>query len=559
MPGRRVEILKRIEEGEALPSLSPLTVRLIETASDESCTVRDISDLIGQDPSLTTRVLKLCNSVFYAQRTKVSTLSRAVVLLGIERVRSIALGLSLRDTFPLGVQGGMDYDGFWKISLYRALIAHELALKIGEIPAEEAFVAALILEIGQLMLYTALSPEERGSYPRGRPPTEQLLQWERNALAIDHREAGRIILTKWRFPARLIEVQSFFGTKAFHDEASPLARLCELARLGSETLFTEGNSLYALHKNGYKLYHVTPHAINDILIDAIMRMEQTASAMELESDKEKDLLAVMERANQALQKLNFHMAGQIQMFLDRAESQFGSGDSCSYEQIAQARDKAIESALQAVAHEIRNPLLSLGGFVHRLSKTGAVKSEYISMILQEASRIDHVLHELSDFSRHYQPDFHAMNLSLLAEEALEEFRQPIKEKNVSVVKQYDPDDVPDIYLDTTGMKRVLAQFIGNAVHSINDTDGRLVLTIQTHRSRDEVSVSIEDNGAPFDDSVLPVLTDPILTSRTFGAGLGLPTARKIVAWHGGRIDMKQGQLGGKRVDVFLPFSVPERV
>ncbi|HEN21387.1 MAG TPA: HDOD domain-containing protein, partial [Desulfobacteraceae bacterium] len=148
-------LLKKILESGALPSLSPLAVQLVELASDDSASAQDLAEIIEKDPALTTRLLKLVGSAFYGIPEKVKSISQAVVLLGFKRLRIMALSLSLRDTFAMGTKDGMDYDHFWKSSLYRAMIARSFAGAVNApgMNPEEAFVAGLIQEIGMLMLY----------------------------------------------------------------------------------------------------------------------------------------------------------------------------------------------------------------------------------------------------------------------------------------------------------------------------------------------------------------------------------------------------------------------
>ena len=130
--GKREEIIQKILERDGLPSLSPLAVQLVRMATDDSKSSADLASVIERDPGLATRLLKLVGSAYFARPNRVTSVAQAVVLLGFKRVRIMALTLSLRDTFPMGVQGGMDFDLFWKTSLYRALMAREFAGSCGQ-------------------------------------------------------------------------------------------------------------------------------------------------------------------------------------------------------------------------------------------------------------------------------------------------------------------------------------------------------------------------------------------------------------------------------------------
>ena len=92
------DIVKQIESGYSLPSLSPVAMQLVELALDDSTSAQTLAALIERDPSLTVRVLRLANSTLFQTRQPTISLKQAVVKLGYERLRIMALSLSLRDT-----------------------------------------------------------------------------------------------------------------------------------------------------------------------------------------------------------------------------------------------------------------------------------------------------------------------------------------------------------------------------------------------------------------------------------------------------------------------------
>ena len=176
----KVKLLKDIIDSDGLPSLYPLAIQLVEFAADDQSSASDLASIIEKDPSLTMRLLKLVGSAFFTRVQRITSVTHAVTLLGFKRVRIMALSLSLRDTFPMGKIKGMDYDYFWKTSLYRAIIAQNLAqstLPEG-LNAEEGFIAGLILEIGMLMLYAVSSDDIRQVFPGGNVPLEEVVSWE---------------------------------------------------------------------------------------------------------------------------------------------------------------------------------------------------------------------------------------------------------------------------------------------------------------------------------------------------------------------------------------------
>jgi HD-like signal output (HDOD) protein len=109
-------VLKELEAGYSLPALSVVALRLVELAADDTCSARELARLIAKDAPLAVRLLKLANSAFFRGSQPVSTLEGAIVKVGFHRLRIMALSFSLRETFPMGKVGPLDYERFWRSS-----------------------------------------------------------------------------------------------------------------------------------------------------------------------------------------------------------------------------------------------------------------------------------------------------------------------------------------------------------------------------------------------------------------------------------------------------------
>jgi len=186
-------VLKKIKEGYGLPLFSPVAIRLIELASSETSSVDDLADLMEKDPSLAVRTLGLANAAFFRNAEPITTIKNAAMKIGFNQIRIMALTISLRNTFPMGKAGPMDYEEFWRASLYRAIIAKGLARALGNCNTEEAFVAGLTLEIGLLIVFD-LFIKGKNDYMPEPYPLETLLLWEKEQFGVDHREIGELAL-----------------------------------------------------------------------------------------------------------------------------------------------------------------------------------------------------------------------------------------------------------------------------------------------------------------------------------------------------------------------------
>ena len=377
-------VLKALEAGHSLPSLSVVALQLVELAADDTCSARDLARPIEKDPALAVRLLKLANSAFYSGSQPVSTLEGAVVKVGFHRLRIMALSLSLRETFPMGKVGPLDYERFWRSSLYQALLAKSLAQHSGTCNPEEAFVAGLTLDIGLLVLFDILVKGKDGEIPEDPNSLERTLSMERERYGIDHRQVGEAALRFWKFPEGIVACQMSHGVAAKGEPVSPLAGVCDLASSFIRILFRGGRDFSALFREGERRGDLDSEVINEILLSTFLEVEEIGRSLKLELDREKDLIGIMESANAALSRISEKVA------------EWNPPDTSqlpSFENLDR-RCGNVAWTLQAVAHEIRNPLLAVGGFAKRLASAldpASDSGRYAHVILQEAMRLEQAL------------------------------------------------------------------------------------------------------------------------------------------------------------------------
>ena len=386
---RTEKLLDRLKSGYSLPTLSPISMKLVEMASNEKSSANDLVKLIEKDPPLAVRLLKLANSAFFSAVHPSTTLTHAVVKVGFDRLRIMALSISLRDTFPMGTIGPLNYETFWKISLYRALISKSMAEQVKTVNPDEAFVAGLIMEIGFLIFFDLFIKGKNEEDLLDLEPLEDLLIWEMERFGVNHRQIGEAALRYWNFPKNIIACQRPYITESHNSEISDFTKICELAKSFSGILSLESKRFHSIYEEAKTYLGLEQDKISDILIMTFGQVEEIASNLKVELDKEKDLMAIMEKANMALSHISEKVTkGDISIAGDIYPS-FDSLDECG---------EIVTHTLQAVAHEIRNPLLAVGGFAKKLSTSIDPASEggqYLHIILEEASRLEKVLAEMT--------------------------------------------------------------------------------------------------------------------------------------------------------------------
>ncbi len=218
-PSRHAQLV--LAEVDSLPTLPTVAARLIQLGSDEDAEIKEIVRLISSDPTLTGKVLSLCRRAELGLGSKVTTVDRAVVLLGIEAVRALALSVhvldwSQRTRVERSTAGGeqaqiagvFDRTGFWQHSLSVAICAELLCRehRISGVRPEEAFVAGLVHDIGKLVLDLVLPQAYEQVIQMADQRQGDIALFERSCLGLDHHSAGKHLAERWGLPAPVRDV-----------------------------------------------------------------------------------------------------------------------------------------------------------------------------------------------------------------------------------------------------------------------------------------------------------------------------------------------------------------
>lgn len=376
-------IIARIRDGYALPSLSLVALKLVNLASSETATIEDIAELIETDPALTVRLLRLANSVFLRSVEPAVTVEQAIMRVGSNHLRVMALSISLRDTFPMGKVGAMDYERFWRSSLYQALFAKKLAQSLSTCKPEEAFVSGLVLEVGFLIFHDLFLKGKDIRTEFHFYPLRPLLEWEREHFGVDHRQIGEASLRFWRFPEAILAGQQVHSLDDPLDTVQPIAIVSEVAREFAALICEESLEWAPLFRKAESVYGIHQDVLSDILVSTLEEVNTIADSLKVAVDPQQDAVSLVKKANTSLSDLSARVLVWQHQLADQAQLLKNCGHS------SEMRDM-----LQAIVHEIRNPLTLVGGFAKRLSTSidkDAEGWQYVQIILEESQRLEHVL------------------------------------------------------------------------------------------------------------------------------------------------------------------------
>jgi HD-like signal output (HDOD) protein len=165
-------------------------------------TAIDIANVLQEDPSLTTRVLRLVNSALFAFPGKIELVSHAIAILGTQHLRDLVFATSVVSAFADLPPTLISVESFWRHSVATSIAARALAVQRGEPNPERFFVAGLIHDIGILVLSLSFPKWLARMILKARDNGQALYELEQSALGYTHADVGASLLEAWKIPAR---------------------------------------------------------------------------------------------------------------------------------------------------------------------------------------------------------------------------------------------------------------------------------------------------------------------------------------------------------------------
>jgi len=193
-----------LRQEHQLPALPQVFLELQQAINAKNTSADDLAAIISQDPSLTAFLLRMVNSAFYSLPMQIDTISRAVTVVGVNQLSTLAVGTSVMNLFKDVPAEVLDMEQFWKHSIACGLIARRLCRVTGKGDPERAFVAGLLHDIGQLILLQADPERAAAVLIHARSKDVLLFVEEKALLGFDHATLGGMLLRKWNFPFVLV-------------------------------------------------------------------------------------------------------------------------------------------------------------------------------------------------------------------------------------------------------------------------------------------------------------------------------------------------------------------
>ncbi|MCH6266585.1 EAL domain-containing protein [Neobacillus citreus] len=204
----------------------------------------------------------------------------------------------------------------------------------------------------------------------------------------------------------------------------------------------------------------------------------------------------------------------------------------------------------SIAHEIRNPLTSIKGFVQLLQKEVNYPL-YLKTILKEIDNIEEITREFLEFAKPHASQMEKLNVTILLQKVFKLFNSQAIVQNVEIIHEFD-SDLPNIFCNSNYMKKVFMHILQNAVDAMPN-GGTIKVRVQRYGT-DSIKMSFIDQGYGISKERIKKIGEPFYSTKEKGTGLGLMICYKIVQEHGGTIEIKSKVNKGTTVDVIIPIE-----
>jgi two-component system sensor histidine kinase HydH len=225
-----------------------------------------------------------------------------------------------------------------------------------------------------------------------------------------------------------------------------------------------------------------------------------------------------------------------------------------HEQLVHSEKMAALGAMMAeITHEIRNPLVSIGGFTRRLAKKlqNSDDKKYVDIIMSEVTRLEGIIHDNLSYIKELAPLLAEADINTIMTDILALYEDELAQRHITVVKDLSPA-LPRLLLDIPQIKQALINILKNAMEAMENGGTILIRTYELPETR-EAAIEIGDTGHGISAKAMHNIFNPYYTTKPRGTGLGLPITNRIVKAHRGKVEPRNRESGGAIFTIKLPL------
>src|ERR1043166_8825883 len=262
-------VRKLVERVQGLPTLPLMLNSINQMILNPRTSPKDVAQIISSDPALTAKVLRVVNSSFYGFTNRITTITHAIVILGFNTVKSIALSSTIFDVFRRTVKpGDFDRTEFWKHSIGCGAAAKVLGRRLNYPMIEELFIAGLLHDVGKIVLDQFLPDKFLEVLNLVRKKDILIAEAEQQVLGATHADVGAWLFEKWNLSRGLIETTPCHHNPALAGENRKFAEITHLADILVRAIrFGNGgdNKIPAINEAAWKSMGLQESELDDLL------------------------------------------------------------------------------------------------------------------------------------------------------------------------------------------------------------------------------------------------------------------------------------------------------
>lgn len=209
--------LKLTAAVEKMPAFPKSVQRILELTRDVNSTPKDLVEVIDKDPVVTVKVLKVVNSAYYSLPKQITSVGHAVVYLGFNTIKNLALSIAAIGMMPKDNASGFDVQQYLLHSLATAGLAKKLAMKVDDADPMDCFIAGLLHDFGKVVFAQFMPDEFKAALHKCQTEQSSLHAALQQVIGADHVVVGAMLVEKWRFAPALVETIRYQHLSNFKD------------------------------------------------------------------------------------------------------------------------------------------------------------------------------------------------------------------------------------------------------------------------------------------------------------------------------------------------------
>jgi signal transduction histidine kinase len=572
------DVLARIADNPKLPTPRALTLQILERASHPQCSIAEIGKIISIDPALCGTMLKLVNSSLYCLQRPITSINRALNLLGLNHVRSLVLSMAL-PSLRFKHASSEQMKSYWKSSVTSAIVCREIATRLRWPDPDTEMVAGLLSDLGVLLIQETFPDPYAGLLAqRSDDWWDHQCELERDAVGVDHAAVSAYFLDRWKLGEDLTDAIRFHHHPQFAPaSAMQRAKLLYFATRIAQLEMSGGRPVHLAEIVNLASadYGLDDRRFHDFLGVLDQKIAEFATLLEVDLGPCENFSDLFAQATANLTRLAVEASldhVRIQQEKSHAEEglrQATTALRATEEQLRQTQKmEAIGRLAGGIAHDFNNLLTVILGNCDLLlcEPLGSEPQSLVEMIKQTGERAAALTKQLLTFSRKQitEPQIIDVNAAVVG---MSKMLRRLIGHDIAMTTRLE-DDLDLVKVDPSQLEQVIMNL---AVNARDAMPGGGTLSIETFNLNvgeeivatnpdvipgDYAVIAVRDTGCGMDDETLRHIFEPFFTTKAEGSGtgLGLATVHGIVRKSQGQITVSSAPGQGTVFHIYLPSA-----